>query len=187
MIHSLRDLDLQDRRLIHLTRRECSYYINYFHAYNFRIKNQIYGRPYEEVFLSNAYIFLLLFFSCQDDAQLSEKQKAEITEEIKEMAGQFFYQLDANNTDAAMNYIDSSAAFSYVSFFNLKISRTDIASAYKVITSLKSEWRTMEIEPITTRVAYFQGNFQQAGTDSTGTVHEISGSISALVRFQDKN
>ena len=141
----------------------------------------------KKLFLPNAFILSILFFSCQDGAQLSDEQNIEITENIRNMAGQFFYELDANHTDAAMNYIDSSATFSYVSFFNLKISRTDIANAYKGISSLKSEWRTLEIEPITSCVAFFQGYFQQAGTDSTRKVQEISGSISALVRFQANN
>ncbi len=134
-----------------------------------------------------AFIQLILIFSCQEATQLNENQKAAVRENIQAMAEKFFNALDAHNTDAAMAYIDSSAAFNYVSFFNFKISRTDIHYAYKEISSLKSEWRTMEIDTITTLFAYFQGDFHQAGTDSTGKVNEISGNISALVTFQDKN
>jgi hypothetical protein len=103
------------------------------------------------------------------------------------MATQLFIDLDADKVDEAMNHIDSSAVFHYISLFGLQISREDIAAAYKGVISLKSQWKYTDIEPLTTELAYFQGSFHQSITDSLEKVHEMRGSMSAIVTIQDKN
>ena len=141
--------------------------------------------------LLNILILVVILFSCQKDSQLSEVQKEEIIDNVKEMASQFFIELDAGRINNAMNYIDSSATFNFIDFFIGTIKRDDISNAYssglKRRNSFMSQWIDIEIDPLTNKLAYYQGHFNQVMTDSLGEVHKVNGYISTIVTLRDKN
>jgi hypothetical protein len=134
-----------------------------------------------------SFIVSLYLFACEKECKISEARENQIKSEITEMTSQFFSALDSNHVDQAMQYIDTSATFILVPFLDgsLKISREDIVKAYRNITTLKSNWQKIEIDPLMNNLAYCQGSFKQVFTDSTGKSQNMFGKISALIKYQN--
>ena len=128
----------------------------------------------------------MAFVSCQQESQLTNSQRDEIINGVKKMAIQFFVDSDAKNVDAVLSHLDNSSTFFWVFPPDpTHISRDDLASALKAEieadNSVKSAWDNIQIVPLTTELAYYQGSFHQVLTDPSGTVSEYFGIESAVI------
>ncbi len=134
----------------------------------------------------SSLILFIAFVSCQQKSQLTDSQREEIINGIKKMAIQFFVDSDSKNFDAVLSHLDNSSTFFWVFPPDpTHISHDDLASALKAEiesdNSVKSDWDDIQIEPLTTELAYYQGSFHQIVTDSSGTVTEFIGIESAVI------
>ncbi|GAA4462135.1 hypothetical protein GCM10023093_08130 [Nemorincola caseinilytica] len=116
---------------------------------------------------------MLLLAACKDHTALSERQRAEVSGEVKTMLYKYCADVKARGLHAEYDHIDNSGEFFWVPpgataplCFDTVISMIGRnAGMYK---DVNNTFDTLVVTPLTTRLAAYSARIRSATTDTAG-------------------
>ncbi len=116
--------------------------------------------------------FLTVGFTCSAQKTLNNKNKKIITAEIKEMFENYHNDIVKDGLQAEFRYLDNSDDFfwvppGYESALDYKTVKNILLSNSKTINYVEFSWETIEIFPITSRIANYSGIVRCVNVDTT--------------------
>lgn len=118
-----------------------------------------------KVLLNRMYLLFLsclLLVSCSTPGSLSEKDKAQIREDILEMFGNYFGDIKKDGLHAEFNYLDNSDDFFWAPpGYHSTLTYDSVRAILEVnavnLEQVEFDWDTLQIFPISHNIATYSG------------------------------
>ena len=118
------------------------------------------------------YLIVGSFLSCDQEAKLTNDQKYEIINSVKKSQEQFCLDYEAEDFDAVMSHLDTSRNFFWIyPPETVPVTREIFAEVLKrefeMNNPIKFIWDTIQVVPLSSDLAYYQGRFHRVETDTS--------------------
>jgi len=124
-------------------------------------------------------ILLLVVMACKQANNTREHTRERTKEDIHQMLTAYHKAIEKDGLTAEFDYLDKSSSFfwvppGYTSALSYDSVKTILETNAKTLRSVKLQWDTLQIFPLTHKIANYSGIVRSNTIDTSGTKSTVS-------------